>query len=74
MTPEEQVADFSPAKAQEYIERALAQDATLDDWSRKFVNDMRLKLGMGAELTPRQKFFLKTEAHRAEKKSRKQAQ
>jgi ribonuclease HII len=68
--PAEEVADYPPAKAIEYVVRAKA--AGLEgDWETKFVNDLEFKLNAGLDLSPRQKFFLKRAAHTAEHRAKK---
>jgi len=71
ITPEQEVAEFSPAEAKGYVEAAARLDDHLDDWGRRFVADMARKLDLGLDLTPRQKFFLRAVANRAEKRDAK---
>lgn len=71
ITPEQEVADFSPAEARGYVEEARRLDDHLDDWGRQFVADMARKLDLGVDLTPRQKFFLQAVAGRAGKRRAK---
>lgn len=71
ITPEQEVAEFSPAEARGYAEAARRLDDHVDDWGRRFVADMARKLDLGVDLTPRQKFFLRAVADRAGKRAAK---
>lgn len=68
--PADEVADYSPAKAKEYIERAGAA-GLVGDFETKYITDMGERLGIQGDLSPRQKFFLRSVTHRAEYRARK---
>lgn len=67
--PAQEVADFSPAKAKEYVERAKVAGLR-GDWEIKYIEDMEFRLILQAELSPRQKFFLQKLARKAEHRKR----
>jgi ribonuclease HII len=70
LDPSQEAAEFSPAKAKEYVERAKAAGLR-GDWEIKYIEDMEFRLTLQAELSPRQKFFLQRLARRAEHRSAK---
>jgi ribonuclease HII len=70
LDPSQEVAHYSPEEARQYVARAIAAGLR-GDFETKFIPDMKTRLDIQGDLSPRQKYFLKRITHDAEHRARK---
>ena len=68
---ESEILELTREEAKALAEEAWANREFLSDWQKDFVGDVRRKLERGAEMTPRQNWFIRAAQREATKRARR---